>query len=79
LFSKDVKFEKEIAESLSDMACLFHGNLAYSELIKRVRTTSDRQKIEDCVAYLSAAIKYVLFDAEATKRERDFLRKKGNE
>jgi septal ring factor EnvC (AmiA/AmiB activator) len=74
-------FQKRLAELLSEIATLPASQRNKLELM--VADTKKRHKqlqastsnVQESLDYLRVAIKYLLFDLEATRRENAYLRK----
>ena len=74
-------FQKRLAELLSEIATLPASQRSKLELL--VADTKKRHEelnatatgVQESLDYLRVAIKYLLFDLEATRRENSYLRK----
>lgn len=74
-------FQKRLAELLSEIATLPASHRSKLELL--VADTKKRHEqlnatatgVQESLDYLRVAIKYLLFDLEATRRENSYLRK----
>ena len=77
----ETTFQKRLTELLSEIATLPASQRSKLELL--VADTKKRHEqlkatttgVQDSLDYLRVAIKYLLFDLEATRRENSYLRK----
>ena len=77
----EATFQKRLAELLSEIATLPASERSKLELL--VADTKKRHEqlkasatgVQENLDYLRVAIKYLLFDLEATRRENSYLRK----
>ena len=77
----ETSFQKRLAELLSEIATLPASEKSKLELL--VANTKKRHEqlkvsaagVQENLDYLRMAIKYLLFDLEATRRENSYLRK----
>ena len=77
----ETTFQKRLAELLSEIATLPASERSKLELL--VADTKKRHEqlkasaagVQENLDYLRVAIKYLLFDLEATRRENSYLRK----
>ena len=77
----ETTFQKRLAELLSEIATLPASERSKLELL--VANTKKRHQqfkvsaagVQENLDYLRVAIKYLLFDLEATRRENSYLRK----
>ena len=77
----ETTFQKRLAELLSEIATLPASQRSKLELL--VADTKKRHEqlkvsaagVQESLDYLRVAIKYLLFDLEATRRENSYLRK----
>ena len=77
----ETTFQKRLAELLSEIASLPASQRSKLELL--VADTKKRHEqlrasagnVQESLDYLRVAIKYLLFDLEATRRENSYLRK----
>ena len=77
----ETTFQKRLAELLSEIATLPDSERSKLELL--VADTKKRHEqlkvstagVQENLDYLRVAIKYLLFDLEATRRENAYLRK----
>ena len=77
----ETTFQKRLAELMSEIASLPASQRSKLELL--VADTKKRHKqfrasasnVQESLDYLRVAIKYLLFDLEATRRENSYLRK----
>ena len=86
----ETTFQKRLAELLTEIATLPASERSKLELLladtkkRHQQLRSTAANIQDSLDYLRMAIKYLLFDIEATRRENAYLRKmlqrqKGNQ
>ena len=77
----ETTFQKRLAELLSEISTLPASERSKLELL--VADTKKRHEqlkatatgVQESLDYLRVAIKYLLFDLEATRRENSYLRK----
>ena len=77
----ETTFQKRLAELLSEIATLPASERSKLELL--IADTKKRHEelkvttagVQESLDYLRVAIKYLLFDLEATRRENSYLRK----
>ena len=77
----ETTFQKRLTELLSEISTLPASERSKLELL--VADTKKRHEqlkataagVQDSLDYLRVAIKYLLFDLEATRRENSYLRK----
>ena len=74
-------FQKRLAELLSEIATLPASQRSKLELLvsdtkkRHQQLKASTTNVQDSLDYLRVAIKYLLFDLEATRRENSYLRK----
>ncbi len=74
-------FQKRLAELLSEIATLPASQRSKLELLvadtkkRHQQLKASATNVQDSLDYLRVAIKYLLFDLEATRRENSYLRK----
>lgn len=77
----ETTFQKRLAELLTEIATLPASERNKLELLladtkkRHEQLRSTASGIQDSLDYLRVAIKYLLFDLEATRRENAYLRK----
>ena len=77
----ETTFQKRLAELLSEISTLPASERSKLELLvadtkkrhEQLKTTATG--VQESLDYLRVAIKYLLFDLEATRRENSYLRK----
>ena len=77
----ETTFQKRLAELLSEIATLPSSQRSKLELLvadtkkRHEQLRASASNVQDILDYLRVAIKYLLFDLEATRRENSYLRK----
>ncbi len=77
----ETTFQKRLAELLSEIASLPASQRSKLELLvadtkkRHEQLQASASNVQDSLDYLRVAIKYLLFDLEATRRENSYLRK----
>ncbi len=77
----ETTFQKRLAELLSEIASLPASQRSKLELLvadtkkRHEQLRASASNVQDSLDYLRVAIKYLLFDLEATRRENSYLRK----
>ena len=77
----ETTFQKRLAELLSEIATLPASERSKLELLvadtkkRHEQLKSSATGVRENLDYLRVAIKYLLFDLEATRRENSYLRK----
>ncbi len=77
----ETTFQKRLAELLSEIATLPASQRSKLELLvsdtkkRHEQLRASASNVQDSLDYLRVAIKYLLFDLEATRRENSYLRK----
>lgn len=77
----ETTFQKRLAELLSEIATLPASQRNKLELLvadtkkRHEQLQTSASNVQESLDYLRVAIKYLLFDLEATRRENSYLRK----
>ena len=77
----ETTFQKRLSELLSEIATLPVSQRSKLELLvadtkkRHAQLKATTTGVQDSLDYLRVAIKYLLFDLEATRRENSYLRK----
>ncbi len=77
----ETTFQKRLAELLSEIASLPASQRSKLELLmadtkkRHEQLRASASNVQESLDYLRVAIKYLLFDLEATRRENSYLRK----
>ncbi|MCK4850096.1 MAG: transcriptional regulator [Phycisphaerae bacterium] len=77
----ETTFQKRLAELLSEIASLPASQRSKLELLvsdtkkRHEQLQASASNVQESLDYLRVAIKYLLFDLEATRRENSYLRK----
>ncbi len=77
----ETTFQKRLAELLSEIATLPASQRSKLELLvadtkkRHEQLRASASNVQESLDYLRVAIKYLLFDLEATRRENSYLRK----
>ena len=77
----ETTFQKKLAELLSEIASLPASERTKLELLvadtkkRHEQLRASTSNVQESLDYLRVAIKYLLFDLEATRRENSYLRK----
>ena len=77
----EITFQKRLAELLSEIASLPASQRSKLELLvadtkkRHEQLRASASNVQESLDYLRVAIKYLLFDLEATRRENSYLRK----
>ncbi len=77
----ETTFQKRLAELLSEIATLPASQRSKLELLvadtkkRHEQLRASASNVQESLDYLRVAIKYLLFDLEATRRENNYLRK----
>ena len=77
----ETTFQKRLAELLSEIASLPASERTKLELLvadtkkRHEQLRASASNVQESLDYLRVAIKYLLFDLEATRRENSYLRK----
>ena len=77
----ETTFQKRLAELLSEIATLPASQRSKLELLvadtkkRHQQLRASASNVQESLDYLRVAIKYLLFDLEATRRENSYLRK----
>ncbi len=77
----ETTFQKRLAELLSEIASLPASQRSKLELLvadtkkRHEQLQASAANVQESLDYLRVAIKYLLFDLEATRRENSYLRK----
>ncbi len=77
----ETTFQKRLTELLSEIATLPASQRSKLELLvsdtkkRHEQLRASASNVQDSLDYLRVAIKYLLFDLEATRRENSYLRK----
>ncbi len=77
----ETTFQKKLAELLSEIVTLPASQRSKLELLvadtkkRHQQLRASANNVQESLDYLRVAIKYLLFDLEATRRENSYLRK----
>ena len=77
----ETTFQERLAELLSEIATLPASQRSKLELLvadtkkRHQQLRASASNVQESLDYLRLAIKYLLFDLEATRRENSYLRK----
>ncbi len=77
----ETTFQKRLTELLSEIASLPASQRSKLELLvadtkkRHEQLRASASNVQESLDYLRVAIKYLLFDLEATRRENSYLRK----
>ncbi len=77
----ETTFQKRLAELLSEISTLPASQRSKLELLvsdtkkRHQQLQASASNVQESLDYLRVAIKYLLFDLEATRRENSYLRK----
>jgi len=77
----EATFQQRLAELLNEIATLPASERSKLEMLvedtkkRHEQLQSSAANVQECLDYLRMAVKYLLFDLEATRRENAYLRK----